>query len=121
MTSDDTQAVRHRLKERTEAHLKELLAEAQRLAGEAARLGAKRVVLFGSLVKGTAGLSSDLDLLIVIDSPLGFLERTVEIYRHLKPRVGTDMLIYTPEEMVKMPDNPMVRLACKEGQVLYEA
>ncbi len=36
------------------------------------------------------------------DTPLGFLERTVDWYRRLQPRVATDLLVYTSEEMERM-------------------
>jgi hypothetical protein len=60
-------------------------------------------------------------LLIVWDTPLGFLERTVELYRQLQPRVAADLLVYTPGEMEKMRETPLVRRALEEGKVLYEA
>lgn len=121
MDSDTNFQVRQRLATRRKIHLEALRAEAHRLAKAAADIGARRVILFGSLVKGNAGLASDLDLLIVLDSPLGFLERTALVYRQLQPQVGTDMLIYTTEEMKKMSDNSLIKRALSEGQVLYEA
>jgi hypothetical protein len=55
------------------------------------------------------GLTTDLDLIIVWDAPLGFLERTGELHRRLQPRVATDLLVYTPNEMEWMVDTPLVR------------
>ncbi len=99
----------------------ELRREASRLDEAAAALGAQRVVLFGSLVAGDPGLASDVDLLVVWDTPLGFLERTVDLYRRLRLQVPVDLLLYTPREMERMVDRPFVRRALAEGQVLYEA
>ncbi len=113
--------LRDRLKNRREEHLKALWQEANRMAHEAARLGARRVILFGSLATKTAGLFSDLDLLIEMETHLGFIERTVDVYSKLKPRVGVDLLIYTTEEISRMRDNPLIRRIFMEGQVLYEA
>ncbi len=121
MDTEDSFQVRQRLNNRRKIHVEALKAEAHRLAKAAADIGARRVILFGSLVKGNAGLSSDLDLLIVLDSPLGFLERTAAVYQQLQPRVGTDMLVYTTEEMKRMSANSLVKHALVEGQVLYEA
>jgi len=84
-------------------------------------MGARRIVLFGSFLRGDAGLSSDLDLLMVWDTPLDFLSRTVELYRRLQPRVAVDMLAYTTEEMERMAATPLVRKALAEGKVIYEA
>jgi predicted nucleotidyltransferase len=56
----------------------------------------ERVVLFGSTARDEAGLTSDLDLLIVWDTDLPFLERTAALYRTLQPQVAVDLLVYTP-------------------------
>jgi uncharacterized protein len=121
MDAGATQPSREQTRREREAHRRALEAEAQRLADEAAALGARQVFLFGSLARGEAGRFSDLDLLIVWESALPFVERCAEIYRLLKPRVAADILVYTPEEMETMRDRPMVRQALREGKVLYEA
>jgi predicted nucleotidyltransferase len=92
-----------------------------RLSAVASELGVRRVILFGSLLKKRPGLTTDLDLLIVWDTSLSFLERTVELYRRLQPRVATDLLVYTSKEMERMIHTPLVRRALEEGKVLYEA
>ncbi len=84
-------------------------------------MGVQRVILFGSLARGEDNALSDLDLLVVWDTPLGFLERTVELYRCLQPRVAVDLLVYTPSEMEHMIHKPWMRQALEEGKVLYEA
>ncbi len=109
------------LSERRKAHRQALQQELVRLTQAAASIGLQRMVLFGSASRGTAGLMSDLDLLIVWDTPLDFLARTVELYRRLQPRVAVDLLVYTPAEMERMADTPLVRRALAEGKVLYEA
>ncbi len=121
MSIDDANELRFRLKKRKEYHLKALWEEARRIAQEAAGLGACRVILFGSLATKTAGLFSDLDLLIEMETNLGFIERTVDVYQKLKPKVGTDLLIYTPGELNRMRNNNLIRRVFTEGQVLYEA
>ena len=63
----------------------------------------------------------DLDLPIVWDTPLAFLARTVELCRRLRPRVSSDLLVYTPDEIERMAHTPLVRRALEEGRVLYEA
>ncbi len=121
MAEERWQSIREQLRCRRERHIAELEAEAPRLAQAAAEMGAQRVVLFGSAARGEAGLASDLDLLIVWDTPLDFLERTVEVYRRLQPRVALDLLVYTPAEMEHMAERPFVRQALEEGMVLYES
>ena len=118
---EDTLNTQKLLRVRREAYKKELWQEVERLTAAASQLGLQRVILFGSLVRGEPGLTSDLDMLMVWDTPLGFLERTAELYRCLKPRVAADFLVYTPSEMERMIHTPLVRQALEEGRVLYEA
>ncbi|NIM97928.1 MAG: nucleotidyltransferase domain-containing protein [candidate division Zixibacteria bacterium] len=113
--------IRDFLRKRRQVHQKAVREEIKRLTTRAAEIGAQRVILFGSLTRQEAGLTSDLDLLIVWDTPLNFLERTAELYRRLQPRIGADLLAYTPAEMQRMGHNPFVRRALQEGKVLYEA
>ena len=120
--SQDLLSLRQKLHRRRTAHREALWQEVERLASAAAGLGAERVVLFGSLARAEEpGLTSDLDLLIVWNTPLGFLERTVELYRRLQPQVATDLFVYTSAEMERMAHTPLVRQALREGRVLYEA
>lgn len=109
------------LGERREAYRADLEAELPRLVGALKAIGVQRIVLFGSMAQGKAGLGSDLDLLVIWDTPLGFMERTIELYRRLQPRVAVDLFVYTPEEMARMADRPLIRRALMEGKVLYEA
>ena len=90
------QAIRERLRALRSRHVSTLRREATRLADAAVALDAQRGGLFGSLVTGEPGLASDVDLLIVWDTPLSFLNRTVALYRRLQPRVPVDLLVYTP-------------------------
>ena len=121
MAQEDILNIRELLQHRREEHQRALWDEVERLTAAASELGVLRLVLFGSLMVGKPRLTSDLDLLIIWDTPLGFLERTVELYRRLQPRVATDLLVYTPSEMERMIDTPLVRRALEEGRVLYEA
>ena len=121
MEQENSTDIRERLQLRREVLKRELWQEVERLTATASALGLQRVILFGSLVRGEPGLASDLDLLIVWDTPLEFLERTAELYRRFQPRVAVDFLVYTPKEMERMKDTPLVRRALEEGRILYEA
>lgn len=92
-----------------------------RLTAAAAALGVQRVIVFGSVAQNTPSLGSDLDLLIVWDTPMGYLARTVALYRQLQLRVAVDLLVYTPDEMVTMAQKPFIQQALANGKVLYEA
>jgi predicted nucleotidyltransferase len=115
-------SVRDRLRRRRRIYLDTLSAERERLTAEAIKLGVERVILFGSSAQDKAGLYSDLDLLLVWDTPLDILERTAEVYRRLNPRVATDILVYTPDEFAQLlVKSPFVRWVVNEGRVLYAA
>jgi len=109
-----------RLTEERERHVALLSSEVERLTGELQRLGAKKIVLFGSMARGRLDLFTDIDLLVVMDSGLSFVERSGWIYRKLMPRVDADILVYTEEELEALKEGPFLRKALAEGVVLYE-
>ena len=65
---------RERLRDRRRIHQKALKDEMDRLTKAAIEIGVKRIVLFGSAVKGHTGLTSDLDFLVVWDTQLDYLD-----------------------------------------------
>jgi CRISPR-associated endonuclease Cas3-HD len=62
----------------------------------------EKIFLFGSLVNGKIGEWSDIDLVIVKDTKKPFLDRSKEVLLFVQPRVGMDILVYTPEELERM-------------------
>ncbi len=121
MTQNEVMRVRQLLARRKAKHIRDLGAEMARLTETAAALGVQRVIAFGSMAQDNPGLSSDLDLLVVWDTPLDFLTRTAELYQQLQPQVAVDLLVYTPDEMVQMAQTPFIRNALESGRLLYEA
>ena len=119
MQQGATSHIEDRLHRWRDDHREELRNETERLTREAAALGVERVVLFGSAARGEAGLTSDLDLLMVWDTELAFVDRVAAMYAHLQPTVACDILVYTPAEMVHMAERPFVRRALAEGRELY--
>jgi predicted nucleotidyltransferase len=61
-------------------------------------LAPERIILFGSLNRGQVSEWSDIDLVVVQDTELPFLKRIQHVLRLLHPKVGLDLLVYTPEE-----------------------
>ncbi|MCS6950911.1 MAG: nucleotidyltransferase domain-containing protein [Armatimonadota bacterium] len=82
----------------------------------------QRILLFGSLATGNIEEWSDVDLVIIQETNLRFLDRTREMLRLLNPRVSVDILVYTPEEFERLlQERPFVRHEIWEkGKVLYE-
>jgi predicted nucleotidyltransferase len=73
------------------------------------------------LRRGDAGPASDLDLIVVQRTEKRFLDRIEEIIRLINPRCATDILVYTPEEILDLPKTSrFIRSALLEGKVLYE-
>ena len=82
----------------------------------------EKVILFGSTVTGQTGEWSDLDLVIVKQTDRRFLDRTKDVMRLLRPKVGVDILVYTPEEFEQLcQERPFFQHEIIEkGKVLYE-
>jgi len=82
----------------------------------------ERIILFGSFNRGKVTEWSDIDLVIVQDTDLPFLKRIQHVLRLLHPKVGLDLLVYTPKEYATLlKERRFVRdeIAGK-GKVLYE-
>ena len=101
-------------------HLEELQDELKRISGHFMEMGALKIILFGSCATNTAGQFSDLDLFIVMDTDLPFIERLMYFYKTILPSVPTDIIVYTPEEFERNKDNPFIREIIKNGKIIYE-
>jgi len=62
----------------------------------------ERVIVFGSLATDQVHTWSDIDLVIVQRTDLPFFQRLRQMRRLLQPQVGTDILVYTPEEFEQL-------------------
>jgi predicted nucleotidyltransferase len=82
-----------------------------------------KVIAFGSVARGESDAWSDLDLLIVAETPRPFFERFKDFAGLYDVWPRLDLLIYTPEELARMVDeeNPFVTQALREGVVLHQA
>jgi len=79
------------------------------------------ILLFGSLASNKIKNWSDVDLIIVKDTDKPFFERLKEMYNLLKPKVGIDILIYTPDEYKKMKNRLFFKKEIlNKGRILYE-
>lgn len=86
------------------------------------RLKPEKIILFGSLNQPDVWEWSDVDLVIVQQTEMPFLKRIKEAILLLKPKVGVDLLIYTPEEFVRLSqERRFVRdEIVNKGKVIYE-
>jgi len=97
-----------------------LECELERIVLVLRQMGAQRVILFGSVARERVGAWSDLDLIVVLDSDLPFIKRLGLLYEQIRPRVGLDLLAYTPREFEALRERSFIRQALQEGKVLYE-
>ena len=81
-----------------------------------------KIIVFGSYSADQIHEWSDLDMVIVKETAARFLDRTREILLLLKPRVGLDVLVYTPEEFEQLrQERAFVRNEIvQKGKVIYE-
>ena len=82
----------------------------------------ERVIVFGSLVSGQVHAWSDIDLVIDEKTDLPFWQRLRQTRRLLRPQLGTDILVYTPEEFEQLRrDRTFFREEIlAKGKVVYE-
>ena len=79
-----------------------------------------KVISFGSYASGRRDLFTDLDLIVIMETEKEFIRRTADLYQLLKSDVDMDLLVYTPEEFIKMKEGSFLRKALQDGQVIYE-
>ena len=87
------------------------------------RFHPERIILFGSYARGTAGMDSDVDLLVVKPVQGSKRRERVEIGVALQGMgLAKDIIVSTPEELEQFGQVPGTVLcsALREGKVLYE-
>ena len=82
-----------------------------------------KIIVFGSFAGNEVSEWSDLDIVVVRNTPLRFLDRSAELIQALQPQVGVDFLVYTPNEWACLTkENLFVRKEIFEkGKELYAA
>lgn len=97
----------------------ELEAELPLIVERLVRLGARRLVLFGSLARGEVAPTSDIDLLVVLDRPGRYADRLAVVYDAMAARVGVDALVFTSAELAAAAARPFMRDILAKGRVLH--
>ena len=101
------------------AELKQQLDE---LVEELKAYGAEKIILFGSAARGEMDAYSDMDLVVVKPTTMGFVERLGDVVRKCRSVLNADIIVYTPEEFQRMQEmeNPFIEGVLRDGKVLYE-
>jgi uncharacterized protein len=95
-------------------------AVAQRIAD---RFQPEKIILFGSYAYGHPKPESDVDLLVIMDTPLRSRQQRLEISRALSPRpFPLDIIVRTPRELAERIaiGDLFLREITTRGKVLYE-
>jgi len=82
----------------------------------------EKVLIFGTLATGQVHRWSDIDMVVVTPTQLPFFQRLTQMRRLLRPRVGMDIMVYTPDEFDRLcKERPFFKeeIICK-GKVVYE-
>ncbi|MEW5804746.1 MAG: nucleotidyltransferase domain-containing protein [bacterium] len=84
----------------------------------------KKIILFGSAVRGEMGPDSDFDFLVVVPSGEHRRRTAQKIYRNLiGVGFASDIIVVTEEDIELFKDHigMVIRPAIEEGMVLYAA
>ncbi len=89
----------------------------------AERFKPQKIILFGSYAHGSVTAESDIDLLVIMDTPLRARQQAVQIRQYLDPLFGVDLLVYTPEEISRRLawGDSFLQEALSHGKLLYES
>lgn len=80
----------------------------------------KMIYLFGSFASGRQKENSDVDLLVIKQTKKRFGRRLIEVAKLIKSSLGTDILVYTPEEWEKgRKVNYFLREISQKGKLIY--
>jgi predicted nucleotidyltransferase len=93
---------------------------AQRIAEQ---FNPQRIILFGSYASGSPRPESDVDLLVIMDTPMRESEQSLQIRRHLNILFGLDLLVCTPQRLAQRLawGDLFFKEILEQGQVLYES
>ena len=82
----------------------------------------EKVIIFGSFSEKRIHEWSDIDMLIIKQTKARPVDRCVKLCRLVKPKVGIDMFIYTPEEYGRLINEKSSFLLniIKKGKVVFE-
>lgn len=95
--------------------------ELDRIVAQLRALGARKIILFGSVAEGKVSPFSDLDLIVVMPGPGGFAYWSRRLYAEIERRVAVDFLPYSEEEFEEVQrTSRLIRHALRTGKVLYE-
>lgn len=87
------------------------------------RFHPQRILLFGSYAYGQPRPESDVDILVVLDTPMKESEQALQIRKAVNVLFGLDLIVYTPERLAQRIawGDSFLREITTQGVVLYES
>lgn len=81
----------------------------------------ERIILFGSYAYGTPRPDSDVDLLVVMNTPLREVQQEIAIQRTLRRHFPLDLLVRKPDYLARRIaiGDPFLQEITRRGIVLY--
>jgi uncharacterized protein len=83
----------------------------------------QRIILFGSYAYGDPRPESDVDLLVIMDTPLREPQQALQIRQYINPLFGVDIIVISPSRLelrLKLGDS-FLREITEKGLVVYES
>lgn len=82
----------------------------------------QKIILFGSYGRNDPSPESDVDLLVVMDTPLKSTQQAVHICRSIEYHYGLDLIVYTPATLARRLalGDLFLKEVVREGKILYE-
>lgn len=82
----------------------------------------QKIILFGSAARGDFGQDSDVDMIIIKDTPECRVERIKNVLLAVDYNLPFEPLVYTPHELEKRKSlgDSFILEVLKQGKVLYE-
>ena len=83
----------------------------------------QKIILFGSYATGKQRPESDVDLLVVMQSPLSGTEQALQICQRLDYWFGLDLLVITPQRLAQRLawGDSFLKEVIETGKILYES
>lgn len=83
----------------------------------------QKIILFGSYAYGAPKPESDVDLLVIMDTPLSELKQAALICRQIPCHFGIDLIVCTPGRLAQRLEwgDQFLKEITQRGRTLYES
>lgn len=81
----------------------------------------EKIILFGSFAYGQIEEDSDVDLVVIKKTKERFVQRLMKVAGMIKSSLGTDILVYTPQEWREAlkEEDYFIKEIAQKGKVVY--